>query len=109
MKAIAIAHREPRSFSDRWAYQMVRLLRWGTDVCTGYRHDPKKPYVMNERKWMVRFIFLETVSYSLANFPFRRSISLGMCRVASYQVIYGDIISPIPGLGGFTDINLQYI
>jgi len=44
------------------AYNMVRILRWGTDLATGYRHDPNKPYVMNERKWLIRFIFLETVA-----------------------------------------------
>ena len=41
---------------------MVRVLRKATDVATGYRHDPNKPYVMSERKWLVRFIFLETVA-----------------------------------------------
>ena len=66
MKAIAVAHREPRTFSDKWAYGLVRLLRWGTDLCTGYRHDPdpNKKYQMNERKWLVRFVLLETVSPS---------------------------------------------
>ncbi|KAL9622882.1 MAG: hypothetical protein Q9160_002808 [Pyrenula sp. 1 TL-2023] len=50
---------------------MVRLLRWGTDLATGYKHPKlgdkgaaaeKKPFIMNERKWMIRFIFLETVA-----------------------------------------------
>ncbi|KAK4937126.1 inducible alternative oxidase 2 [Elasticomyces elasticus] len=62
LKQIEVAHREPRTFSDWAAYNMVRVLRWGTDLATGYRHDPNKPYVMNERKWLVRFIFLETVA-----------------------------------------------
>lgn len=62
LKAVEIAHREPRTLSDKTAYNMVRLLRWGTDLATGYRHDPNKPYVMNERKWLIRFIFLETVA-----------------------------------------------
>ena len=61
MKAIAVAHREPKTFSDKWAYGLVRLLRWGTDLATGYRHDENKPYIMSERKWLVRFVFLETV------------------------------------------------
>ena len=38
------------------------MLRFFTDTFTGYRHDDSKPYVMNERKWMIRFIFLETVA-----------------------------------------------
>jgi hypothetical protein len=62
MKAIGVAHRKPRTFSDRWAYSAVRFARWATDLATGYRHDPNKPYVMNERKWLIRFIFLETVA-----------------------------------------------
>jgi hypothetical protein len=51
---------------------MVRLLRWGTDLATGYRHEnqfakskngkPAKPFQMTERRWMIRFIFLETVA-----------------------------------------------
>ncbi|EXJ89347.1 alternative oxidase, mitochondrial [Capronia epimyces CBS 606.96] len=62
LKSIEIAHRECRTLSDKTAYNMVRLLRWGTDLVTGYRHDPNRPYVMNERKWLIRFIFLETVA-----------------------------------------------
>ena len=62
LKGIEVAHRDVRNMSDRVAYNMVRVLRWGTDLATGYRHDPNKPYTMTERKWMVRFIFLETVA-----------------------------------------------
>ena len=73
---IYFAHREPKDFSDRVALFMVRVLRWGTDLATGYKHDveqPKKagdsnavvgtkPYQMNERKWLVRMVFLESVA-----------------------------------------------
>lgn len=62
LKNVEIAHREVQTWSDYWAYNMVRMLRWGTDIATGYRHDPNKPYTMNERKWLIRFIFLETVA-----------------------------------------------
>jgi len=62
LKSIEVAHREVRTASDWVAYNTVRFLRWGTDIATGYRHDPNKPYVMNERKWLIRFIFLETVA-----------------------------------------------
>lgn len=55
---------------------MVRFLRWGTDVATGYKHhvaEPKmigdsdtqsktKPYNMTEEKWLTRFVFLESVA-----------------------------------------------
>jgi len=58
------------------ALTAVRLLRWGTDLATRYKHhvsSPKKtgdanavvdtkPYAMNERKWLVRFVFLESVA-----------------------------------------------
>jgi len=62
LKKIEVAHREVRSFSDWAAFNTVRLLRWATDLVTGYRHDPNRPYVMSERKWLIRFIFLETVA-----------------------------------------------
>lgn len=55
---------------------MIRVLRFGMDTATGYRHDvesPKKsgdsqavvstkPHSMTERKWLVRMIFLESVA-----------------------------------------------
>lgn len=51
------------------ALGMVRLLRWGMDLVTGYRHPPEGSdrglaprFEMNERKWLVRFIFLESVA-----------------------------------------------
>lgn len=73
MHDIQIAHREAKNWSDWVALGTVRFLRWGTDLATGYRHDkevakaqkdPKnaKPFQMTARKWMVRFIFLETVA-----------------------------------------------
>lgn len=55
---------------------MVRFLRFCTDFATGYKHDPpsanssggenslveSKPYRMSERKWLIRFVFLESVA-----------------------------------------------
>lgn len=55
---------------------MVRFLRFVTDTATRYKHDvavpstasdPKavqhtKPYSMSEQKWLIRFIFLESVA-----------------------------------------------
>jgi len=38
-KNIYFAHREPKDFSDRIALFMVRMLRWGTDLATRYKHD----------------------------------------------------------------------
>lgn len=73
---ISYAHRKPKDFSDRVALFMVRMLRWGMDTATRYKHDvesPKKsgdenalsatkPYAMSERKWLVRMVFLESVA-----------------------------------------------
>lgn len=74
---IRIEHREPKDFSDRVALGMMRMLRWGTDLATGYHHDVEepanftdgkaaltktKPYRMSERKWLIRFLFLESVA-----------------------------------------------
>lgn len=75
-KNVYFAHRQPKDFSDRVALFMVRMLRWGTDLATGYKHDvssPKRaedsnavagtlPHRMNERKWLIRFVFLESVA-----------------------------------------------
>lgn len=73
---IYFAHREPKDFSDRVALVMIRLLRWGMDTATRYKHhveSPKKagdanavsqtkPYEMSERKWLIRMVFLESVA-----------------------------------------------
>lgn len=62
LNSIQIDHRPTQTFSDKVALAMVKMLRWGTDKATGYRHDDSKPYIMTSRKWFVRFIFLETVA-----------------------------------------------
>ena len=40
---IYFAHRKPKDFSDRVALFMVRMLRWGTDLATGYKHNVASP------------------------------------------------------------------
>ncbi len=77
MNAITVAHRETKNWADRVAITMVKLLRFGMDTATGYSHakeaakraaDPNpaaaKPgwFTMTERKWLVRFLFLESVA-----------------------------------------------
>lgn len=79
MNAIQVAHRQTKEWSDRVALMMVKLLRFGVDTATGYSHstnsvtpkaDPnqkslgqnKSWFVMNERKWLVRMLFLESVA-----------------------------------------------
>ena len=76
MNDIKVAHRQTKNWSDWFALGMVRVLRWGTDIATRYRHDediaqgkksPSSPVAprgsaMDERKWLVRFVFLESVA-----------------------------------------------
>lgn len=67
MRDICVAHRDARCMSDKVALSLVQLLRWGTDFATGYRNPKKdekvaKRFVMDERKWLIRFIFLESVA-----------------------------------------------
>ena len=67
-----IAHREVKNWSDKCALAAVRLLRWGLDFATGYKHEkevqasrsgqPIKAFVMNEKKYMIRNVFLESVA-----------------------------------------------
>lgn len=80
MSAIQVAHREKKTWSDAWAWAMVRLARFGMDTATAYSHptqEAKKagswlglskvkswlsPSPMTERKWLIRFLFLESVA-----------------------------------------------
>ena len=71
MNSIQVAHRETKNWADRIAMSMVRLLRFGMDTATGYSHQkevvkgtPQKKswFVMTERKWLVRMLFLESVA-----------------------------------------------
>ena len=74
MDAVVVAHREAKTWSDKVAMTMVRILRWGLDLATGYKHDhavklnkddpaaAKQKYAMTERKYMIRNIFLESVA-----------------------------------------------
>jgi hypothetical protein len=75
MRQILIAHRETKNWSDWVALKAVQILRSATDFATGYRHDKevaagtkdprnakRKRFAMDERKWLVRFLFLESVA-----------------------------------------------
>ncbi|KAL7272436.1 inducible alternative oxidase 2 [Rhizina undulata] len=72
MKDIVIAHRQTKCWHDYVALSAVRLLRWGFDVATGYRHDKeiaagtkepsKQAFAMTTHKWLTRFIFLESIA-----------------------------------------------
>ena len=77
MNKIVVAHRETQNWSDYVALSMVRFLRGAMDMATWYKHDPeaaaglidpktgkpkKTKSAMNERKWLVRALFLESVA-----------------------------------------------
>lgn len=74
MNAVAIAHREAKTWSDYAALGAVKLVRGMFDLVSGYRHDKavalnkkdpaaaKQKYAMTERKYMIRNIFLESVA-----------------------------------------------
>ena len=74
MKNIKIAHREAKSWQDKFAVGLMRLARWGLDTATGYSEKtgrvdengvytrPKGWLVMNERKWLTRIVFLESIA-----------------------------------------------
>jgi ubiquinol oxidase len=74
MNAVVVAHREAKNWSDRVALTAVRILRWGLDLATGYKHShavklnrdnpnaAQQKYGMTERKYMIRNIFLESVA-----------------------------------------------
>jgi hypothetical protein len=74
MNNVTVAHRECRDWRDRVALTAVRVLRWGLDLASGYRHqkalalnekDPvaaAQKYGMTEKKYLIRNIFLESVA-----------------------------------------------
>lgn len=74
MKQVAVAHRDTRNWSDKVALLAVKLLRWGLDTVSGYKHDkaqalhaqdPKAAqtrYGMTEKQYLVRNVFLESVA-----------------------------------------------
>lgn len=67
MRSIQIAHRNATNWSDWVALGTVRIFRWGMDFATGYKHpEPgetlQAKFVMTEKKWLARFVFLESVA-----------------------------------------------
>ena len=69
MSEVTIAHREAKNWSDYFALGAARVLRFGLDRVTGYKHDKASPksahrpaFAMNERKYLIRNVFLESVA-----------------------------------------------
>jgi hypothetical protein len=57
LEGIKPFHRKPETFLDRTGYYGVKMLRSTFDFVTGYGENK-----MNEKKWLTRFLFLETVA-----------------------------------------------
>ena len=74
MNQVIVAHREAKTMSDKVALIAVKVLRWGLDRVTGYKHpkpvdvdakDPvaaRKQFAMTEEKYLIRNVFLESVA-----------------------------------------------
>ncbi|KAE8158047.1 alternative oxidase-domain-containing protein [Aspergillus tamarii] len=67
LHSIQTAHRNAQDWSDKMALGTVRFLRWGMDLVTGYNHPYRRDvksslFRMTEKKWITRFIFLESVA-----------------------------------------------
>jgi hypothetical protein len=50
-------HHQPQDWRDKLAFSLVKIFRGSFDLFSGY--NPSK---MNERHWLDRIIFLETVA-----------------------------------------------
>lgn len=61
LKAVEITHTEPPSAVDRAAHWAVHALRTGFDILSGYKWG-KYMGTLDERAWLKRVIFLETVA-----------------------------------------------
>jgi len=57
IEKIKYYHHEPQNWKDKLAMKMVGVARFTVDTPT--RYNPEK---MNEREWLHRIIFLETVA-----------------------------------------------
>jgi ubiquinol oxidase len=71
---VIIAHREAKTWSDKAALLAVKVMRWSLDKVTGYKHEKgqdvdaknpmaaRKKFAMNEEKYLIRNVFLESVA-----------------------------------------------
>ncbi|KAI9058370.1 alternative oxidase [Trametes sanguinea] len=76
LRSVEVLHREAKTFSDKIAYNFVRLARWSFDIASGYKHKPLPPdahnktlddlrrdgYLMDEAQWLKRILFLESIA-----------------------------------------------
>ncbi|XP_003385247.1 PREDICTED: alternative oxidase, mitochondrial-like [Amphimedon queenslandica] len=61
LNEVTITHVKPSLFVDKAAYASVQTLRFFFDVFSGY-YIGKFRGTLNEKKWLTRIIFLETVA-----------------------------------------------
>lgn len=54
---VKVTHKEPECFADRMAFRSVQLFKGGFDLFSGFKFGQR-----NERKWLNRICFLETVA-----------------------------------------------
>ena len=57
IKHIVPYHHPPKDFRDRLAFYMIKSTRFSYDLITRFN-----PETMNERSWLTRIIFLETIA-----------------------------------------------
>ncbi|KAJ7485040.1 AOX, alternative oxidase mitochondrial precursor [Mycena galericulata] len=75
MKAVEVLHQDAKTLSDKAAYGLVRLARWGFDLVSRYKHKDippastmtiaelrKEGYLLDETGWLNRILFLETIA-----------------------------------------------
>lgn len=75
LKAVEVLQKEAKTVSDKIAFNLVRLSRWGFDFVSGYKHKPipadskmsveelkKGGYILDEKAWLRRILFLETIA-----------------------------------------------
>ncbi|CED82125.1 alternative oxidase [Phaffia rhodozyma] len=76
LDAVQVVHRPPTNTSDQVSTKLVKMLRWGFDLVSNYKHVPfpanhkelsvtqlrQMGCLLSPDQWMTRFIFLETTA-----------------------------------------------
>ncbi|KAH7885353.1 alternative oxidase [Phlebopus sp. FC_14] len=75
LKSVEVLRRDAKTISDKVAFGLVKLMRWGFDFVSGYKHKDIPPdskmtldelkqggFVLTEKAWLQRILFLETVA-----------------------------------------------
>lgn len=67
LNSITVTHHVPENTADKIARKTLLTIRGLFDFFTGYRHpapgkENESKYLMTPRKWLMRFIFLESVA-----------------------------------------------